>query len=148
MGLAARAPVGANISLALVIVTTVMFTIGWRLAVRKRFTAHRWVQTVAVTINAAVVLAWMIRSLVLYVIPAIPRKLGQGPYAVDTAHAVVGAVGLVLGVSVVVRANELVPKGFRLTSFKGPMRAAYGVYLSGALTGVLLYLVAYAGGTK
>ena len=123
--------------------TAVLFTIGWRLAVRRRYRAHRWVQTAAVCLNAAVVLVWMIRSLVRNVIPELPGKLGEGSYAVATVHAVVGIAGLVLGVWVVLVASELVPKALRFTDFKLFMRSAYALYMVGTLTGVVLYVVAY-----
>jgi len=55
-------PPGADVSLALTLLATAMLTIGWRLAVRRRYQAHRWVQTTAVVLNAVVVVVWMIRS--------------------------------------------------------------------------------------
>ena len=138
-----KAPTGAVVSLVLILVSAVLFTIGWRLAVRRRYVAHRWVQTAAVCLNAAVVLVWMIRSLLRNVIPELPGKLGEGSYAVATVHAVVGIVGLVLGVWVVLVASELVPKALRFTDLKLFMRSAYALYMFGTLTGVVLYVVAY-----
>src|SRR5665648_1304313 len=104
------------------LVAAVLFTIGWRLAVRKQYDAHRWVQTVAVCLNASLVLAWMVRYFVLYIVPEIPARLGEASYAIPTVHAVVGASGLVLGVFVALRGNELVPKGLRFTNYKLFMR--------------------------
>lgn len=138
-----KAPAGAVVSLVLILVTAVLLTVGWRLAVRRRYRAHRWVQTAAVCLNAVVVLVWMIRSLLRNVIPELPGKLGEASYAVATAHAVVGIVGLVLGVWVVLVASELVPKALRFTDFKLFMRSAYALYMVGTLTGVVLYVVAY-----
>ena len=142
---AVKAPLGAVASLILIVASAILFTVGWRLALLKRFEAHRWVQTAAVGLNAAVVLAWMIQSFVRYVIPAIPHKLGQDSYALTTSHAVVGAVGLVLGVFVVLRGNELVPAGMRFTNYKAFMRTAYALYMLGTLMGVFVYLSAYVG---
>lgn len=140
-----KAPLGAVASLVLIVAAAILLTIGWRLAVRKRFEAHRWVQTAAVSLNAAVVLAWMIQSFVRYVVPAIPHRLGQDSYALTTSHAVVGAVGLVLGVFVVLRGNELVPAGLRFTNYKAFMRSSYALYMLGTLMGIFVYIAAYVG---
>ena len=43
-------PLGANLSLVVMLVAAVLFTLGWRLAVRKQYDAHRWVQTAAVVV--------------------------------------------------------------------------------------------------
>ena len=136
-------PARANISLVVMLVAAVLFTIGWRLAVRKRYDAHRWVQTVAVVLNAALVLGWMVRSFVLYVVPEIPARLRQAAYAVTTLHAVVGAIGLVLGVFVALRGNGLVPKRLRFTNYKAFMRTSYGIYMLATLLGVLVYVNTY-----
>lgn len=141
----ARAPTGAVVSLILIVLSAILFTIGWRLAVRKRFEAHRWVQTAAACLNAAVVLAWMIRSFILYVVPAIPAKLDQSVYAINTVHAAIGAVGMVFGLFVVLRGNELVPQALRFSNYKAFMRSAYALYMLGTLSGVVLFIVAYAG---
>jgi uncharacterized membrane protein YozB (DUF420 family) len=138
-----RAPAGAVVTLVVILASAALFTIGWRLAVQRRYQAHHRVQIAAVCLNAAVVLAWMIRSLVLFVIPAIPAKLGQGSYAVATAHAVIGIIGVTLGVWVVLVASELVPKAVRFTDFKTFMRGSYAMYMLATLSGVTLYVVAY-----
>jgi putative membrane protein len=140
-----KAPSGAVLSLVFIVVSAVLLTIGWRLAVQRRFEAHRWVQTAAVCLNSAVVLAWMIRSFVLYVVPAIPHRLGQDSYALTTSHAAVGAVGLVLGVFVVLRGNDLVPAPLRFSNYKAFMRSAYALYMLGTLMGVAVYVAAYVG---
>jgi uncharacterized membrane protein YozB (DUF420 family) len=142
---AVKAPLGAVASLVLIVASATLLTVGWRLAVLRRFEAHRWVQTAAVCLNAAVVLAWMIQSFVLYVVPAIPHRLGQDSYALTTSHAVVGAIGLVLGVFVVLRGNELVPAGLRFTNYKAFMRASYALYMLGTLMGIFVYVSAYVG---
>jgi uncharacterized membrane protein YozB (DUF420 family) len=143
--LTTKAPAGAVLALALSVVAAVILTVGWRLAVARRYTAHRRVQIAGVALSTAVIAAWMIRSFVLYVAPQIPARLGQRAYAVATVHAVVGVVALVLGLYVVFTALELLPSRLRFTRFKPFMRSSYALYLLGALTGVLLYAVAYAG---
>jgi len=146
--LGTTASFGASFSLAVMVLAAILFTIGWRLAARKNYEAHRWMQTAAVCLNAVLVLAWMIRRFLLWVLPEIPSKLGQASYAVTTVHAVVGAIALVLGVFVALRGNELVPKRLRFTNYKLFMRSSYALYMLGTLMGVIVYVVVYGGTSK
>jgi uncharacterized membrane protein YozB (DUF420 family) len=139
---------GADLSLVLSLLAAALFTIGWRLAVRLRFDAHRWVQTAAAGLNAVLVIAWMVRSFVLYIVPGIPGSLGTGSYAISTVHAVVGVFGLVLGLFVVLRGNDLVPRSVRFSNYKLFMRWSYALYMLGTLLGVIVYYVVYMGGSK
>lgn len=139
---------GADISLVISLLAAVLFTIGWRLAVGKRYEAHRWVQTAAACLNAVLVVAWMIRSFVVYILPGIPTKFGEGSYAVSTVHAVVGVLGLVLGLFVVLRGNDLVPQSLRFSNYKLFMRWSYVLYMLATLLGVIVYYVVYMGGSK
>jgi uncharacterized membrane protein YozB (DUF420 family) len=138
--------VGADVSLVVSLLAAALFTVGWRLAARKRFEAHRWVQTGAACLNAVLVLAWMVRSFVLYILPGIPGGFGHGSYAVSTVHAVVGALGMVLGLFVALRGNELVPRSLRFSNYKLFMRWSYVLYMLGTLSGVIVYYVVYVGG--
>jgi len=133
-------------TLVLILVTAVLFTLGWQLAVRKRYEAHRWVQTATVFLNAIVVLSVMINSFLVFILPGIPAKLLEGSYGVTTVHALVGMVGLVLGVFVVLVGNKLVPKSLRFTDYKLYMRTCYALYMVSTLIGVVVYLDVYVGG--
>jgi uncharacterized membrane protein YozB (DUF420 family) len=137
------APFISDLSLLLILLTAVLFTIGWRLAIKKRFKAHRQIQTVAVVINSIVVLAVMIRSFVTHILPGIPGKLLEGDYAVSTIHALVGMIGLLLGIFVVLRGNNLVPKALRFKKYKVFMRTCYVLYMSATLVGVIVYIEAF-----
>jgi uncharacterized membrane protein YozB (DUF420 family) len=143
--LAVTITLGATASLVISVLAATLFTVGWRLAVRRKIAAHRWVQTAAACLNAVLVLSWMVRAFVLYVAPEIPARLGQTSYAVTTVHAVVGAIGLILGLFVVLRGNELVPQALRFSNYKAFMRTSYALYMLGTLLGVIVYLVTYAG---
>ncbi len=144
-----KAPLGAQVSLVLMVVTAVLLTIGWRLAVHRRFVAHRWLQTAAVALNVVVVFAWMIRSFVVNIFPALPGKLGERLFAVATAHAAIGAIGLVLGVFVVLRASEIpVPRALRFTNYKRFMRSSYALYLLATVLGVGVYVIGYVPGAR
>jgi uncharacterized membrane protein YozB (DUF420 family) len=144
--LGTRATFRSDVTLILILVTAVLFTIGWRLAVRKRYEAHRWVQTLAVILNTLVVTFTMISSFLMHILPGIPGKLNEGDYAVTTVHALIGMAGLVLGVFVVLRANKLVPKALRFGNYKLFMRISYCLYMLATLLGVVVYIVVYVYG--
>jgi uncharacterized membrane protein YozB (DUF420 family) len=141
--LGTRAPFLSDLTLILILLTAILFTIGWQLARHKYYNAHRWVQTLAASLNAVVVLVVMIRSFVVHILPGIPGKLLQGDYAVTTVHAIVGATGLLLGIFVVLRANGLVPQEFRFKKYKPFMRTAYALYMAATLIGVIVYTEAF-----
>jgi uncharacterized membrane protein YozB (DUF420 family) len=144
--LGTHAPFISDLTLTLILLTAISFTVGWQLARRKRYEAHRWVQTVTACVNAIIVLSVMIRSFVVHILPGIPSKLLQGDYAVTTVHAIVGMAGLLLGIFVVLRANKLVPKSLRFKKYKPFMRTAYALYMLATLLGVLVYFEVYVFG--
>ncbi len=136
----------SDATLVLILISAVLFTIGWQLAVRKRYEPHRWVQTSSVILNTIVVLMVMISSFLIYILPGIPGKLNEGSYGITTVHALVGLVGLVLGVFIVLRGNKLVPKALRFRNYKLFMRASYVLYMLATLLGVVVYIVVYVYG--
>ncbi len=142
------APLLSDLSLVLVVFTALLFTIGWRLAVRKSFEVHRWVQTVAVILNTIVVLAVMVPTFTLVVWPGFPGKVLERSYGVPMAHAFIGMLSVLLGLFIVLRANGLVPERLRFKNYKRFMRTAYVLYMLSTLLGVIAYIVFYvAGGT-
>jgi uncharacterized membrane protein YozB (DUF420 family) len=141
--LGTKAPVRSDITLILILITAVLFTIGWRLAVHKRYEAHRWVQTTAAILNSIVVLLAMVNVFIVYILPGIPGKLFQGSYGATALHGLVGAIGLVLGVFIVLRANNLLPESLQFKNYKLFMRTSYGIYMSATLLGVIVYIMAY-----
>jgi uncharacterized membrane protein YozB (DUF420 family) len=144
--LATHAPLISDITLVLIVLTAILFTIGWQLARHKHFGAHRWVQTSSATLNALVVLSVMVNIFILHILPGIPGKLLTGDYAVTTIHAIVGTCGLLLGLFVVLRANKLVPKSLRFKNYKRFMRTSYTLYMLATLLGVIVYLEVYVFG--
>ena len=144
--LGTHAPFLSDITLVLILLTAVMFTVGWQLARRKHYKFHRWLQTAAAGLNAFVVISVMINSFVTHILPGIPGKLLEGDYGVTTIHAVVGTIGLLLGIFVVLRANGLVPKGLRFKNYKLFMRTSYALYMLVSLLGVIVYFEVYVFG--
>jgi uncharacterized membrane protein YozB (DUF420 family) len=127
----------------LILFAAILFTIGWQLARHKHYEIHRWVQTVAASINAIVVLGVMINSFVTHILPGIPGKLLEGDFGVTTVHAVIGSIGLLLGVFIVLRGNELVPKALRFNNYKLFMRTSYTLYMLATFIGVIVYIEAF-----
>jgi uncharacterized membrane protein YozB (DUF420 family) len=141
--LGTHAPFISDLTLILILLTAILFTIGWQLARHKHFEAHRWVQTCTACLNAVVVLSVMIRSFIVHILPGIPGKFLQGDYGVTTVHALVGACGLLFGIFVVLRGNKLVPKALRFKKYKPFMRTAYALYMTATLLGVIVYTEAF-----
>ncbi len=141
--LGTKAPVRSDITLLLILATAILFTIGWQLAVNRKYEAHRWVQTAAAVLNAIVVLLAMVNVFIVYILPGIPGKLFQGSYGPTTLHGIVGAIGLILGVFIVLRANKLVPESLRFKNYKLFMRTSYVLYMVATLLGLVVYVMAY-----
>jgi uncharacterized membrane protein YozB (DUF420 family) len=144
--LGTKATLRSDLTLVLILITAVLFNIGFILAQRKKFTAHRWVQTSAVTLNTLVVLISMVTSFIIHILPGIPAKLVRGDYAVTTIHACIGAIALLFGVFVALRGNELVPKKLRFMNYKPFMRWAYTLYMLATLGGVIVYIIVFVFG--
>ncbi len=141
--LGTRATFGPDLALVLILFSSTLFTIGWRLAVHKHYDIHRWVQTSAATINALAVLAIMVGSFWGFVLPTLSTKISQPLTLITTIHAAIGAVTFLLGVFVVLRANKLVPKALRFKNYKLFMRTAYSLYMLTTFIGIAVYLVTY-----
>jgi uncharacterized membrane protein YozB (DUF420 family) len=141
--LGTRATFYSDLTLILILLTMVLFTVGWQLAVHKKFSHHRWIQTSAVVINTAVILVVMIASFIIYIIPGIPSKLLEGNYGLTVVHAFVGTITMLLGVFIALRANGLVPKRFRFKNYKRFMRISYVLYLVAGVLGVFVYITTF-----
>jgi plastocyanin/uncharacterized membrane protein YozB (DUF420 family) len=144
--LGTNASLMSDLSLLLGVLVALTLTVGVIMARRKKITAHRWIQSTAVTLNVLQVLVVMVGSFARSAAPGVPHRLGDGYYAIAMAHGLLGLVALVLGVFVAVRANELLP-GFlhvlRFHNFKLYMRTAYGLYIVSTLLGVGVYFAWY-----
>ena len=130
----------ADLTLVLMILIAGLLTVGFYLARRQRFAAHRWVQTSAVTLNVILVFWLMVLPYRDYVI----RDSG-GPrpgyfYWITSLHALLGAVAIPFGLFVTLRGNGLVPRALKFKNYKLFMRTAYTLYILTTLVGVLVYL--------
>lgn len=133
----------SDLTLVLIILAALLLTYGVRLAIQKKYEAHRWVQTFAVLINASVIIGVMIGSFRGYYLPEIPERLSEMPIAVTAIHALIGIFGFLFGTFVMLRGNNLVPGFLRFSNYKGFMRVSYGLYMLAALSGIVVYLVEF-----
>lgn len=141
--LGTRATFGPDIGLVLILVSAVLFTAGWRLAVHKHYSIHRWVQTSAATINAVAVLSIMVGSFLGFVLPTLHATTYHPVTLITTIHAAIGAITFLLGVFVVLSANKLVPTSWRFSNYKLFMRTAYVLYMMSTLMGIAVYVATY-----
>jgi uncharacterized membrane protein YozB (DUF420 family) len=130
----------ADLTLLIILLTAALFTLGFWLARRKLYTAHRWVQTSAAVLNASLVLWMMLLPFRDFVLPGLPDKVAQPFYAVTVFHGLAGAAGLLLGLFVVLRANGLMPPILRFKNYRLFMRVSYGLYMLATFLGVVVYL--------
>lgn len=144
--LGTKATLRSDLTLVLILITAILFNIGFILARKKQYTAHRWVQTSAVILNTLIVVISMVTSYIIHILPGIPAKLGQGDYAVTTLHGIIGAIALLWGVFVMLRGNELVPAGWRFKNYKLFMRWAYTLYMLATLGGISIYIIVFVFG--
>ena len=129
----------ADATLVAMVTVALLFTLGAGLAHLHRYTAHRWVQTTAASLNVVLVIWLMILPYRDFVLPGIPDRVGERFYAVTTLHALIGAIALPFGMFVVLRGNELVPQRLKFSNYKGFMRVAYTLYILTILLGVWVY---------
>ena len=132
-------------TLVISLVVALLLTVGFLLARAGHYTAHRWVQTTAVCLNAILVGWMMILPFRDFVLPGIPGRLDERFYALTTIHGLIGFSALLFGVFVALRGNELVPSSLKFSDYKRFMRVAYGLYMLATLLGVLVYVTWFVG---
>ncbi len=140
--LGTTASLGADIALVGSIIVALTFALGAWLALRKRYEAHRWVQTAGAVLNALLVFGLMIPML-LSVDPSENVDLPPSAFLYMTGHEIVGATALVFGLFVVLRGNGLVPARLKFNNYKPYMRWAFGLYMAATLIGIAVYAVLY-----
>jgi plastocyanin/uncharacterized membrane protein YozB (DUF420 family) len=133
----------SDISLLLGILVALTLTVGMIMAVRKRYTAHRWIQTTAVSLNVVQVLTIMVGSFFKSAAPGIPQKLGETYYQAAAIHALLGLFTVLFGTFVMLRGNELVPNALKFNNYKLFMRTAYTMYMVVTLLGIWVYVTWY-----
>lgn len=136
---------GANLATDFAMVVMVLialaFTVGFWLARRGRYQAHKWVQTGAGLTALSLVLWLMLLPYRDFVVPGLPAALPEPFYWVTSLHALLGAVALPFGLFVILRGHNLVPDRLKFNNYKLFMRWAYGLFLATILIGLGVYLV-------
>lgn len=135
-----QANFAADMTLLLSILVAALFSLGYYLALKKKYDTHKWIQTSGAVLNIILVLWLMILPYRDFIV----RDQG-GPrdsifYTVTIIHAVVGFLAFFLGNFVVLRGHGLVPKKLQFNSYKPFMRTAYGLYITTTLLGVWVYI--------
>ncbi len=138
-----NAPFFADVTLLLSMLVAVLLTVGFVLARRRQYTAHRWVQTAAVVLNTGLVFTVMFGSFGAGAASGIPARLGEAYYAIAALHGAAGLIALVFGVYVMLRGHGLVPRFLQFANYKPYMRGAYGLYMLASVLGVVLYVIWY-----
>ena len=131
----------ADFTLLMMILFAVLLTAGVLFAMKKKYGAHRWVQTSAVILNIIFVLWMMILPYRDFIAPGIPQQLNDTFYWLTTLHAGVGAIAFVLGVFVVLRANGFMIKALQFNNYTLVMRISYSLYMLTVLLGIAVYYV-------
>jgi uncharacterized membrane protein YozB (DUF420 family) len=141
--LGTRAHFLSDLTLIIILTSAGLFTFGVWLVLHKRYELHRWVQSFSVVINSSVVILVMIGSFWAYVLPAIPDKFREPSVWITIIHTIIGSIAVILGVFVVLRANNLVTQSLRFKNYKRMMRISYGFYMASTLIGVIVYVTTF-----
>jgi len=129
----------ADMTLIVMILIALIFTLGAWMAVRGKYGVHRVLQTTAVILNLILVLWMMVLPYRDFVAPGIPQNLNDRFYSITTLHAILGFAALVLGIFITLRANGLMIKPLRFDNYKLFMRISYGLYMLATLVGIWVY---------
>lgn len=136
---------GANMAtdtgLLVMLLVAALFTLGFYLARRGRYEAHKWVQTTGGALALLLVLWLMVLPYRDFVLPELPQRLDEAFHGITTLHALVGLVALPFGTFVILRGHNLVPQWLRFNDYKKFMRWAYALYMVTIGLGFVVYIV-------
>ena len=136
----------ADMTLVMSAVVAIILTAGAILAVKGKYTAHRWFQTTGVIINAILVLWLMVLPFRDFVAaPNNPGMLPLSAIATTRIHAAVGATAFLFGIFVMLRGNGLMIKPLRFNNYKAFMRVSYVLYMTATLIGLFVYITWFVG---
>ena len=138
--LGTAAPLYADLVLVLEVGMGVALLIGAFLARRRNYRWHARCQSAVVLLNLVIIVLAMAPSFRTRVVPKIPAKLSRAPYALVTAHAVLGSIAEIGGLYIVLAAGtKILPTRFRFTSYKRWMRSILVLWWIVLLLGVATY---------
>lgn len=136
---------GANfatdVALVLMVLIAITFSIGFWLARRQRYEAHKWFQTAGGIVSLGLVVWLMVLPYRDFVVPGLRDRLAEPFFWLTSLHALIGAVALPFGLFVILRGHNLVPPALRFDNYKPFMRWAYGLFMVTILLGFGVYVV-------
>ncbi len=138
-----KANLFADLNLIAQIVLLTGLSLGMVMARRGNITAHQYNQTAWVLFNIVLTLFIMVVAYVEYVVPGMPRVLGQAFGIVSTIHAALGLLAIACGVYLILRMNQLLPPKWRIKGWKRMMRLTLVSYLLVGVLGLGIYYVWY-----
>jgi len=130
------------LALVLNLVEGVIFTVGAVLAIRQRYTVHRWVQTGGVILSVILAVTTM-------AIPNLFTLHNPAPPAlrwVTIVHGITGAIAVLFGVYVALVGNHLMILRLSFTTYKPYMRSAYLLYMAAILLGIVVFIISWLPG--
>ncbi len=137
---------GADMTMLLSALVAILLTLGVVFAVRHQYTAHRWLQTSGVLLNAVLVLWLMVLPYRDFVAPPNnPAMLPLSAIATTRIHAAVGATALLFGLFVMLRGNGLMIKPLQFSNYRVFMRVSYILYMTATLIGLFVYITWFVG---
>ncbi len=136
-----QANFAADATLVVMLLTAILFSVGFYLARKENFNAHKWVQTLGALLNLIMVLWMMLLPYRDFIIQDQGGPREGFFYTVTTLHAFTGLSATLFGLFVVLRGHKLMPKFLRFQNYKPFMRVAYSLYIAATLLGVAVYLV-------
>ncbi len=137
---------GADMTLLLSALVAILLTLGVVFAVRHQYTAHRWLQTSGVLLNAVLVLWLMVLPYRDFVAPPNnPAMLPLSAIATTRIHAAVGATAFLFGIFVMLRGNGLMIKPLQFSNYRVFMRVSYILYMTASLIGLFVYITWFVG---
>jgi hypothetical protein len=125
------------LALVLNLLEGAIFTVGAVLAIRQRYTVHRWVQTCGVILSVILAVSTM-------TIPNLFTLRNPAPAAlrwVTVVHGITGAIAVLFGVYVALVGNHLMISRLRFTTYKPYMRTAYLLYMVAILLGIIVFII-------
>lgn len=143
--LGTAAPFVADLTLIIEFAMGITLIAGAVLARRQHYRAHACCQSAVVLLNLAMIAAFMAPAFRSQIAPRIPARLGRSYYALATAHAALGIVAELLGLSIVLAAGidftlgERLPPRFRFKRYRPWMRTALALWWAVLLVGIATY---------
>lgn len=135
------ANLATDVALMLMVAAAITFSVGFWLARRGRYRAHKWVQSAGGLVVLVLVLWLMVLPYRDFILPGVPQLLSEPFYWVTSLHALMGLIALPFGLFVILRGHNLLPEPLRFNNYKPFMRWAYGLFMATILVGFAVYLV-------